>query len=118
MNECIFCRIARAEVPSSVVYENDEVIAFDDVAPQAPVHVLIIPRVHYEHLGWDVPDDVLAALLGAAHRVAEIKGIADAGYRVIINTGVDGGQVVKHLHVHVVGGARMAHGMVRLAEGS
>jgi len=118
VNECIFCRIARAEVPSSVVYENEDLIAFDDVAPQAPVHVLIIPREHYDHLGWDVPEALLGSLLAAVHRVAEIKGIAEAGYRVIINTGADGGQVVKHLHIHVIGGARMAHGMVRLAAGS
>lgn len=116
MSECIFCKLAAGELPASVVYETDEVLAFDDVQPQAPVHVLIVPKAHYEHLGSGVPDGVLAALLAAVPRVAEAKRIDESGYRVIINTGADAAQTVKHLHVHVLGGAPMAHGMVRFAQ--
>lgn len=116
MTDCIFCRIASGDIPAALVYEDDTVVAFDDVSPQAPVHTLIIPRVHYVHLGDDVPDTVLAALFAAVPRVAEAKGLADSGYRVIVNSGRDAAQTVQHLHVHVLGGAPMAHGMVRFAE--
>lgn len=117
MSDCIFCMIARGEIPANVVAEDDLVLAFDDIAPQAPVHTLIIPRTHYDDLGDAVPAEVRDALLGMALRVAEIKGVAGSGYRTIINTGPDAGQTVHHLHVHVLGGARMSEGMVQLAEG-
>jgi histidine triad (HIT) family protein len=114
VDDCIFCKIASKEIPSSVVYEDDAVLAFDDLSPQAPVHTLIVPKVHYVNLSDDVPADVLAALLGAVRTVAERKGVAESGYRVIVNSGPDSAQTVQHLHVHVLGGARMAHGMVNL----
>jgi histidine triad (HIT) family protein len=115
MDGCIFCMIASGEIPASIVYENDVVVAFKDLNPQAPVHVLVVPRTHYSGLGDDVPAPVLAALLGAAPRVAEACGVAASGYRAIVNTGPDAGQTVPHLHLHVLGGARMSEGMVRLA---
>lgn len=115
MNDCIFCMIAAGEIPVPFVYEDDLVVAFSDAHPQAPVHVLIVPRVHYSGLGDDVPAEVLAALLVATPRVAEAAGIAGSGYRVVVNTGPDAGQTVPHLHLHVLGGAAMAEGMVRLA---
>lgn len=115
MNDCIFCRIARCEIPASIVYEDDAVVAFRDLSPQAPEHVLVVPRAHYSGLDDDVPPEVLGGLLAAAPRVAKAVGIASSGYRVIINTGPDAGQTVSHLHMHVLGGAVMSEGMVRLA---
>jgi len=117
MAECIFCRVAAGEIPATFVYEDDVVVAFDDIAPQAPVHTLIIPREHYAHLGDSIGADVLGAIFAAVPRVAAAKGIAESGYRVIINTGPDASQTVHHVHVHVMGGRAMAHGMVRFHEG-
>ncbi len=112
--DCLFCRISRGEIPAAIVYSDETVIAFDDISPQAPVHTLVIPREHFEHLGDDVPAAVASALLSAAARIARIKGIDGSGYRVIVNNGPDARQSVPHLHVHVVGGAPMSHGMVEL----
>lgn len=117
MSDCVFCMIARGEIPAKVVLEDDLVLAFDDITPQAPVHTLVIPREHFAHMGEDVPDEIRAALFAMVPRVAEAKGIADSGYRVIINTGPDAQQSVHHLHVHVMGGRRMAAGMVQFDEG-
>jgi histidine triad (HIT) family protein len=116
MSECIFCMVASGEIPAKTVFEDELVIAFDDIAPQAPVHTLIIPRTHYSDMADGVPSEVMQALLSAVPRVAEIKGIAQSGYRTIINTGSDAGQTVHHLHVHVLGGRRMAEGMVVFSE--
>lgn len=112
MGDCIFCKIASGDIPASTVYSDDTVVAFDDLAPQGPVHVLVVPRTHYAGLEDSVPGDVLAALLTAVPRVAAAKGVAESGYRTIINTGADAGQTVHHLHVHVIGGTRMAEGMI------
>lgn len=116
MSDCIFCKIARGEIEVSRIHEDDHVVAFDDIAPQAPVHSLVIPRKHYDSLNEDVPVEELAALLRAARQVARIKGIANTGYRLIVNTGPQGGQTVDHLHVHVLGGRAMPEGMVRFDE--
>lgn len=115
MSDCIFCMVAKAEIPASIVYEDDSVVAFDDIAPQAPIHTLIIPKEHVAHLGDGVSPELLAALFSAVPVVAEKKGIADSGYRVIVNTGRDASQTVHHLHVHVMGGRPMTHGMVHFA---
>src|SRR5574340_1405925 len=115
MSDCIFCMIARGEIPAKIVFEDDLLVAFDDVAPQAPVHTLIIPRTHYSDLADNVPPEILTALMQAVPRVAEAKGVRDSGYRTIINTGPDAGQTVHHLHVHVMGGRRMAEGMLTFA---
>ena len=117
MSDCVFCMIARGDIPAALVYEDERVVAFDDIAPQAPVHALIIPRTHFANIADGVPPDVLEALMRAVPRVAEIKGIAESGYRVIINTGPDAAQSVHHLHVHVLGGRTMAEGMVAFDEG-
>lgn len=117
MIDCVFCMIASGEIPSVQVYADDDVIAFDDAAPQAPVHTLIVPRVHYSTVADDVPDEVLLALVRAIPVVAELKGIAASGYRTIINTGDDAGQTVHHLHVHVIGGRLLGEGMVCPADG-
>jgi histidine triad (HIT) family protein len=118
MDDCIFCKIARGEIPTNAILENDEVIAFDDVSPQAPVHTLVIPKAHYLSLSDDVPASTLAALLLAVREVARIKGVAESGYRVIINNGPDANQTVAHLHVHVMGGRPMSHGMVNFVQES
>jgi histidine triad (HIT) family protein len=112
VDDCIFCRIVRGEIPAKVVFENDDVLAFDDITPQGPVHTLIIPKRHHESLQDDVAPGELAALFGAVPVVAQLKGVAESGYRVIVNNGPDSKQSVGHLHVHVIGGARMTHGMV------
>jgi len=112
MEECIFCKVANGQIPAALVYEDDLVVAFDDISPQAPVHTLVIPREHHRDLGDDVPAETLAAIFGAVPKVARAKGIAESGYRVIVNNGPDANQTVKHLHVHVMGGRAMEHGMV------
>lgn len=113
MAECIFCMVANGEIPAKVVFDDGDIMAFDDIAPQGPVHALIIPKHHYAHMGDHVPADLMAKLFAAAPRVAEIKGIAESGYRVIVNNGRNAAQTVGHLHIHVIGGQPMAHGMVR-----
>lgn len=112
MSECLFCKIAAGEIPVEPVYEDELVMAFDDISPQAPVHTLVIPKAHYTNLNDSIPSDVLAALLQAVPKVAATKGVAESGYRVIVNNGPDSNQTVKHLHIHVMGGRAMAHGMV------
>ena len=108
MSDCLFCKTVDGEIPSNKVYEDDEILAFNDVAPQAPVHFLIVPKKHMESLDDTTDED--AALL--AHIMLKIKDIAkelglENGYRVVINTGEDGMQSVKHLHVHVLGKRRL-----------
>lgn len=114
MNDCIFCKIGRGEIPAKVVWENDGLLAFDDIAPQAPVHTLVIPREHFSALDG-APEALLGRLMAAVPAVARIKGVAQSGYRTIINTGADAGQTVPHLHVHILGGCAMSEGMVLLA---
>jgi histidine triad (HIT) family protein len=108
MADCIFCRIAAREVPATVVAEDDEVIAIEDIAPQAPVHVLVIPRRHVADIREVGEDGLLQRVVATANRVAEQRGVAGAGYRLVVNVGADGGQEVPHLHVHVLGGRRLA----------
>jgi histidine triad (HIT) family protein len=105
--------IGRGDLDARIVYSDELVVAFDDITPQAPVHTLVIPRAHYSDMGDDVPAEVAAALFSAIAKVAAIKGVDTTGYRVIINNGRDASQTVQHLHVHVMGGARFSHGMVR-----
>jgi histidine triad (HIT) family protein len=109
---CIFCMIARGELPASTVYADDEFLAFDDIAPQAPVHTLVIPRRHFARMDDAVPVDVLGRLMAVVRDVAALKGVAGTGHRVIVNNGAQAGQTVGHLHVHILGGAPMGHGMV------
>jgi len=115
MDDCIFCKIATGEIATNAVLENELVIAFDDLNPQAPVHTLVIPKQHYRNLQDDVPADVLAAVFSAVREVASIKGVGESGYRVIVNNGPDSNQTVPHLHVHVLGGRPMSHHMVAFA---
>ncbi|AFM01932.1 MULTISPECIES: histidine triad nucleotide-binding protein [Desulfitobacterium] len=106
MSECIFCKIINKEIPSQVVFEDEYVLAFKDINPVAPVHLLIIPKKHMESLNdIEVVDEALIGhILMVAKKLAQESGIADSGYRVVNNCGDDGGQVVKHLHFHLIGG--------------
>jgi histidine triad (HIT) family protein len=104
--DCIFCKILAGEIPSSKVYETENTFAFDDINPKAPVHVLVIPRKHIPSVNDLTEED--AALVGkmilAAREVAKIKGTDESGYRVLFNTNRDAGQLVFHIHLHVLGG--------------
>jgi histidine triad (HIT) family protein len=110
MNECIFCKIVARTIPAALVYEDDFVVAFDDTNPQAPTHTLVIPRKHVASIAELQDSDVglLGRLLLAGNKIAKLKGIADAGYRIVVNTGAHGGQSVSHLHLHVLGGRHLA----------
>lgn len=107
--DCLFCKIIRKEIPADVVYENDEVLAFNDINPQAPTHVLIIPKIHVattqdltaEH------DKSLAALFAASRKIVADRGLDDDGYRLVINCRERAGQSVFHLHMHILGGRDM-----------
>ena len=106
-DSCLFCRIVRGEIPAAIVAESDHALAFRDINPQAPVHILVIPRQHVASQA-EASDAVLlgeVALLAA--RVASAEGLDAAGYRTVMNTGADGGQTVHHLHMHVLGGRAM-----------
>jgi histidine triad (HIT) family protein len=109
MGECIFCRIVSGEIPSSHVYEDEHVVAFDDIHPVAPVHVIIVPRVHLPTLNdtQDAPPGLGDAVMRAARHIARERGVADAGYRLVANTNREGGQEVFHLHFHLIGGRQM-----------
>ena len=100
--DCLFCKIVAGEIPSAKVYEDDRVLAFEDVNPQMPVHTLIVPKNHYDNIGDGIPDDEMGYLFNTVKKVAELKGIAESGYRVIVNTNDDAQQSVHHIHVHVL----------------
>jgi len=104
--DCLFCKIVAGEIPCAKVYEDDTCLAFNDTSPQAPTHVLIVPREHFASLDNAGKDrrETLGHLLLTAAEIAREKGFADAGYRTVINTNADGGQTVFHLHVHLLGG--------------
>jgi histidine triad (HIT) family protein len=110
MADCIFCKIAGKEIPSTVVYEDETVLAFKDLEPQAPVHVLVIPKKHVESVAaLKAEDKELAAhiLVDVIPQIARDLGVAESGFRVVANTGDEGGQTVKHLHFHLLGGRSM-----------
>lgn len=109
MDDCIFCKIVRGDFGTTFIAENDQVVAFDDINPVAPVHTLVVPRRHIASLAdaSDADAELIAACLLMANEVAEIKGIRGSGYRTGTNVGPDAGQSVFHLHFHVMGGRRM-----------
>ena len=106
-DQCLFCRIASGEIPAKIVIEDATCIAFRDVNPQAPVHVLVIPRAHVPSLNEVASPALMTDILQMAREVAKQEGIAAGGYRVVFNTNSDGGQSVAHLHAHVLGGRHM-----------
>jgi len=105
-SDCIFCQIAQGKIPSETAYEDDELIAFKDINPLAPVHLVVIPKIHLRSLNDVTPENeqLIGHLFGVIRRLAEEFGVAESGYRVVTNTGTDGGQVVGHLHFHLLGG--------------
>ena len=111
--ECIFCKIVRKEIPSQPVYEDHDMIAIPDINPAAPVHFLIVPKEHMVNLNDVGKNDVatLGKMLRLAAKIANEKGIAESGYRVVINNGEEGGQVIPHLHLHLLGGKALDHKM-------
>lgn len=108
--DCIFCRIVAGELPGDVLYQDDEVMAFRDINPLAPTHVLIIPKRHINSLA-DLKDDdtqIIGHMAGVANKLARQEGVAGKGYRLVVSSGADGGQVVPHLHMHLLGGRRLS----------
>jgi histidine triad (HIT) family protein len=107
-DDCLFCRIVRREIPATLVFEDDDVVAFRDINPQAPTHIVIVPREHVASLN-DADDAAQIGRLSlAAARLARSEGIAESGYRTVVNTNRDAGQTVFHVHLHLIGGRRMA----------
>ena len=110
MEDCIFCKIIAGDIPGDIVYRDDDILAFRDINPVAPTHILIIPVRHYATL-HDIPESegsLVSAMMKTATRLAIQEGIDTTGYRLVINTGEWGGQVVKHLHLHLVGGRNLS----------
>ena len=109
MEDCIFCKIARGKIPCDKVYENDRILAFDDITPMAPVHVIIIPKQHIPTLMDVSPEnmDIIGGIFSAVEEVARIKKIDKKGFRTVINCNEEGGQVIFHLHLHVLGGVKL-----------
>lgn len=109
MSDCLFCKIVRKEVPVKVVYEDEFCIVFPDIAPQAPVHLLAIPKKHLKNLAETTANDydILSHLLGVLKKQAAEYQISEAGYRIVLNTNSEGGQSVNHLHFHLLGGRMM-----------
>ncbi len=109
MMDCLFCRIIRGEIPSKKVYEDEQIYAFYDIAPMAPVHVLIVPKVHITSVNevTEANSKVIAHIYEVAARLAIELGISESGYRIVTNCGADAGQTVFHLHFHLLGGAAM-----------
>ncbi len=109
MEDCIFCKIVNGTIPCGKVYEDEQVLAFDDIHPMAPVHVIIIPKIHIPTF-LDVTAsnlNTMNSLVTAAQKVAQIKGVDKRGFRAVINCNEEGGQVIFHLHMHVLGGKKL-----------
>ena len=109
--DCLFCKIVNRELPADVVYEDDELLAFNDISPQAPTHILIIPKVHIATVN-DLTESELelpGKMILRAKALANEKGIADSGYRLIFNCNPEGGQTVYHIHLHLMGGRQLTH---------
>ena len=109
MSDCLFCKIAAKAVLADLVHEDDEVVAFDDIQPQAPVHVLVVPKKHIPSLNDLAPEDeaVAGKLFRVAASIARARGVAEPGWRAVVNTNREGGQIVFHVHLHLLGGRPM-----------
>ncbi len=113
MKDCLFCKISKKEIPSEIVYQDETLTVFKDINPAAPIHLLIIPNKHIVSVQEMEPGDeeILGKLFSAAKKAAEVSGISDSGYRLIINNGPDAHQEILHLHLHLMGGGKMKHPM-------
>lgn len=109
MEDCIFCKIIKGEIPSTKVYENEEILAFKDINPVAPIHILVIPKKHIESVVHLQKEDeaIVGKIYGVINKIAEEQGFKDDGFRVIVNCGENGGQEVKHLHFHILAGKKL-----------
>jgi histidine triad (HIT) family protein len=109
MSECLFCKMVEREITPDVVFENDDVLAFRDISPQAPVHVLVIPKKHIATVNdlTDEDESIVGRMILGAREIAHQEGIADAGYRTVMNCNADGGQAVFHIHLHLLGGRQL-----------
>ena len=107
--DCIFCRIISGDIPSDILYQDEQVVAFRDINPKAPVHLLLVPRKHIESVAELSEDEasIMGHLVAVANRLAREAGISDKGYRLVVNSGPEGGQEVPHLHLHLLGGRQM-----------
>ena len=114
MEDCLFCKIIKGEIPSTKVYEDEDILAFNDIYPAAPIHILVIPKKHIESLAHMQKEDeaIVGKIYGVINKIAEEKGFKDNGYRVIVNCGKDAGQEVMHLHFHVLAGAKFGDKIV------
>jgi len=114
MENCVFCKIVAKQIPAKVLYENDSVLAFPDLHPQAPIHILLIPKAHYSHVG-EIPEaklGVLQDMVAAARKLAADQGIAERGYRLVMNINPEGGQTVFHVHMHLLAGRQMGPSLI------
>ena len=109
MEDCLFCKIANKEIPSSIVYEDEEILAFKDINPAAPVHILIIPKKHLDSVKDMTKEDeaLIGRIFTVINQIAKEQGVADTGYRIITNSGKDSGQEVMHLHFHLIAGKEL-----------
>ena len=105
-NECLFCKIVVGDVPADILYQDDEVLAFHDINPQAPIHILVVPKQHLDSLASvaDENRNLMGHIMLTAKEIARNEGLSHSGYRTVINVGADGGQTVNHLHLHLLGG--------------
>ena len=114
MEDCLFCKIIIGEIPSTKVYEDDEILAFNEINPAAPIHILVIPKKHIISLAHMEKEDevIVGKIYGVINKIAEEKGFKESGYRVLVNCGKDAGQEVMHLHFHVLAGAKFGDKIV------
>ena len=114
MADCLFCKIIKGERPSNKVYEDDEILAFKDINPAAPIHILVIPKKHITSLAYLEKEDeaIVGRIYGVINKIAEEQGVKEKGYRVIVNCGKDGGQEVMHLHFHLLAGKQLGEKIV------
>lgn len=114
MEDCIFCKIIKGEIPSSKIYEDEEILAFKDINPVAPIHILVIPKKHIESLAKMQEGDeaIIGKIYKVINKIAEEQGVKEKGYRVITNCGKDGGQAVGHLHFHLLAGTKLGEKIV------
>ena len=114
MNDCVFCKIIKKEIASNIVFEDDDILAFYDINPAAPIHILVIPKKHISSLIEITEEDekIIGKIYGVINKIAAEKGFKESGYRVIVNCGKDGGQEVMHLHFHILAGKKFGEKVV------
>jgi len=114
MEDCLFCKIIKGEIPSTKVYEDEDILAFEDINPAAPIHTLVIPKKHITSLAHMEKEDeeIIGKIYSVINKIAEEKGVKEKGYRVIVNCGKDGGQEVMHLHFHLLAGRELGEKIV------